>query len=114
MLNGYDIAYGVGVGLASPYWLIGPGARAKVMGAFSERMGKDLRPRENSKPAVMIHAVSLGEINATRSLVRMLGERRPEMVFVISATTDSGFARAKELYGGASNVTVIRYPLDFS
>ena len=62
----------------------------------------------------MIHAVSLGEINATRALVEMLRKNRPELQFVVSVTTETGFARGKELYGSASDVTLVRYPLDFT
>src|SRR5256885_16861363 len=32
-VNAYDIAYGLGVGLASPYWLVRPSMRRKVFRA---------------------------------------------------------------------------------
>ena len=110
MINCYDIAYGAGVALAAPYWLIKPTARRKVMGAFAQRMG-DVKQREGSRPGVMIHAVSLGEMNATRGLVQRLKELRPDVDVVISATTETGYARGVELYGEGN---VIRYPLDFT
>jgi 3-deoxy-D-manno-octulosonic-acid transferase len=62
----------------------------------------------------MIHAVSLGEINATRSMIELLSAKRPELQFIISTTTTTGYARAFELYGQNKDVTIIRYPLDFS
>jgi 3-deoxy-D-manno-octulosonic-acid transferase len=46
--------------------------------------------------------------------VRALSDARPGLFFVISTTTDTGSARAKELYGADPKVTLIRYPLDFS
>lgn len=113
MINHYDIAYGVGVGLAAPFWLAHPGARKKVMRAFSQRMG-NTPGRDLSRPGVMVHAVSLGEINATRALIDLLRARRPGVDFIVSVTTETGFARGKELYGGAKDVTLVRYPLDFS
>ncbi len=113
MINRYDIAYGIGVGLASPFWLVKPSARKKVLRAFSQRMGK-VAGRDLSKPAIMIHAVSLGEINAARALVDLLREKRKGLHFVVSVTTETGFARAMELYGSAEDVTLARYPLDFS
>jgi 3-deoxy-D-manno-octulosonic-acid transferase len=70
--------------------------------------------RDPAKRAVMIHAVSLGEINATASLVKMLKQAQPTPHVIISTTTETGYARAKQLYGGVANLTVIRYPLDFS
>jgi 3-deoxy-D-manno-octulosonic-acid transferase len=113
MVNLFDIAYGMGVGLASPYWLIKKSARRKVLGAFSQRMGK-ITPRDPSAPAVMIHAVSLGEINATRALVSLLHEQRPDVHFVISTTTQTGYESGQKHCGQMPYVTLIRYPLDFS
>src|SRR6185436_4369801 len=127
MINTYDIAYGLVVGASAPYWLIKPSSRRKVLSAFSQRMG-DVPYREGTAPAVMIHAVSLGEINATRMLVSRLRELKPDLHFIISTTTETGFARAMELYGTNGRpatphllineqpnpYTVIRYPLDFS
>ena len=113
MINQYDIAYGIGVGAAAPYWLLVPSARRKVLAAYHNRMG-NIPSRDLSKPAVMIHAVSLGEINSTRALIDSLRIARPDLHFVVSATTETGFARGRELYGSASDVTLIRFPLDFS
>jgi 3-deoxy-D-manno-octulosonic-acid transferase len=113
MINHYDIAYGIGVGLASPFWLAHPAARRKVLRAFSQRMGQ-VPGRDLSKPGIMVHAVSLGEINATRSLIDLLRSRRPGVNFIVSVTTETGFARGQELYGSAADVTLVRYPLDFT
>ncbi|HYO09779.1 MAG TPA: 3-deoxy-D-manno-octulosonic acid transferase [Tepidisphaeraceae bacterium] len=111
----YDIAYSLGVGAAAPYWLLKPSARRKVLGALAQRMGRDLPPpREGDSPTVLIHAVSLGEMNATRTLVQALRLARSDLRFVVSATTDTGFSRGLELYGPSNDVRVIRYPLDFS
>src|SRR3954454_12949360 len=119
MVNHYDIAYGLGVGVSAPYWLIKPSARKKVLTAFRQRMGRldsaaGEPPRDMARPAVMIHAVSLGEINATQSLVSMLKQANPVPHIIISTTTETGYARASQLYGGMASLTVIRYPLDFS
>jgi 3-deoxy-D-manno-octulosonic-acid transferase len=127
MINTYDIAYGLVVGASAPYWLIKPSSRRKVLAAFSQRMG-EVPIREGGAPAVMIHAVSLGEINATKMLVARLRELRPDLHVIISTTTETGYARAMELYGSNGRpatphlllneqpnpYTVIRYPLDFT
>ena len=113
MMNHWDLLYGVGVAVSSPFWLAKPSARRKVLGAFSRRMGR-MATRQGSGPAVMIHAVSLGEINATRSLIDRLRQERPGLQFVVSVTTDSGFVRGRELYGDTADVSLVRYPLDFS
>lgn len=116
MVNLYDIAYGLAVGAAAPYWLIKPSARRKVLAAFGKRMGEveaDAR-RDLSRPAVLIHAVSVGEINATRALIQSLAAARPDLQFVVSVTTDTGFDQAQHLYGSDQRITLIRYPLDFT
>src|SRR5688500_2121560 len=115
MINAYDIAYGLGLGLAAPFWLLKGSARRKVFKAFAQRMGQ-VEPREAdaSGPAVMIHAVSLGEMNATRALVARLREARPGLRFVLSTTTETGFNRGAELYGSAPDCRLVRYPLDFT
>jgi len=58
---------------------------------------------------VLLHAVSVGEVNAIRTLVSDLGANGYELV--ICVTTDTGLQRAEELFG--KNHTVTRYPLDF-
>lgn len=113
MINGYDIAWGSLLGISAPIWLAHPRARRKVLRALRERIGR-VEARPGAAPAVMIHAVSLGEINATRALVRLLAEARPDLHFIVSTTTDTGFARGQELYGSDPRVALIRYPLDFS
>jgi len=112
--NLYDLAYYTGVGLASPFWLLKPAARAKVLRAFRERMGHMPSRSDADKPAVLIHAVSMGEINATRALVEMLLSRRDDLHVIVSTTTDTGFQRGQDLFGANPRITVIRYPLDFS
>ncbi len=61
---------------------------------------------------VLLHAVSVGEVNALRALVPRLAE---EVEVVVSVTTDTGIARARALFEGEAKLaTVVRYPLDFS
>ena len=112
-MNLLDLAYWSGLAISSPYWLLRHATRRKVLSAFRLRVG-DVPRRANIGPAVMIHAVSLGEMNATRSLVAELSRRHPELKFVISSTTETGFAQGKKLYDSSPDVQVVRYPVDFS
>lgn len=77
---------------------------------WRERFGY-VKRRVGRKPCVWIHAVSLGEVNATRSLVAEIERRLPAFEIVISATTDTGYAAAVKLYGPKH---IFRFPLDFS
>jgi 3-deoxy-D-manno-octulosonic-acid transferase len=114
VINGYDIAYSVGLAASAPFWLIKPSARRKVLKAFRERMGNEPAPAAGEGPMVLIHAVSLGEINATRTMIRTLSEAIPKARFVVSTTTDTGYTRGRELYGNDARISLIRFPLDFS
>ena len=113
MINVYDIAYALAATVSAPLWLLKASARRKVLGALSGRMGR-IAARSGDAPAILIHAVSLGEVNATRGLVDRLRAVRGDLQIIISTTTETGFARASELYGAAAGTSVIRYPLDFS
>ncbi len=77
---------------------------------WGERFGF-IRPRVSKRPCVWIHAVSLGEVNATRSLVAEIERRLPAYEIAISTTTDTGHAAARKHYEPKH---VFRYPLDFS
>lgn len=107
-MNSLDLAYAVGAALLSPVW-----AR-KARGGWAQRFGKHLQvvPKAPGKPRLLIHAVSVGEVNTLRSLVPML---REQVEVIVTASTDTGLARAIELFGsGEHEGTVLRYPLDFS
>jgi 3-deoxy-D-manno-octulosonic-acid transferase len=103
-VNHYDAAYTLLAAAASPWW-----AR-KARGGWGERMGRiDPLPPKGGRPRVVIHAVSVGEVNALRPLIPLLaGEAEP----VVAVTTDTGIERARALFGAVC--PVVRYPLDFS
>ena len=113
MINLYDFAYGVSLGVTAPFWLAKSTARRKVFNALHDRMG-NCSPRVGDEPAVLIHAVSLGEMNATRALVGALADARADLKFIVTTTTETGFNRGREIYGNDSRITLIHYPLDFS
>jgi len=78
---------------------------------WAQRFGKITR-RYPEKKCVWLHAVSVGEVNASRTIIEELKKQLPDFEIVISTTTDTGFSRANELFG--KNHTVFYFPLDFS
>jgi len=80
------------------------GWREKLLGPRST-MASD-----GSGKRIWVHAVSLGEINAARLFVEKL-QADSRLDVMVSTTTDTGFARACQLFGADR---VFRYPLDFS
>src|SRR5256885_16705154 len=107
MINHYDIAYSLGLGISAPVWLALPKARRKVLAALRERMG-DVAARDPADREVMIHAVSLGEMNATRALVDLLRVAEPGLHFIVSTTTETGLESGRKVYGQCAGGTLIR------
>ena len=77
---------------------------------WRERFG-GVPVREGDRRCIWIHGVSLGEVNATPTLIAELKRRLPDVDVVISSTTDTGYAAANRHY---PNQIVFRFPLDFS
>ncbi len=78
---------------------------------WSQRLGKITRNFPDKK-CIWIHAVSVGEVNATKTIITELKKNLPEYEIIISATTDTGIERAQKLYG--NQLTVFYFPFDFS
>lgn len=102
-----DAIYALVAAATAPWWM------RKARGGWSERFGRvaELPPVAPGKRRLLIHTVSVGETNLIKPLADTLASD-PSVDLVISATTDTGLARAKELYTGKAHVT--RYPLDAS
>lgn len=79
---------------------------------WSNRFGYIVRKDPALKKCIWLHAVSVGEVNATRTIVQELENRFPDFEIVISTTTDTGFARANSVF--SADYKVIYFPLDLS
>jgi len=78
---------------------------------WGQRFGKIIR-KSPDKKCVWLHAVSVGEVNAAKTIVKELRNELSDFEIVISTTTDTGFARANALFG--EDLQVFYFPLDFS
>lgn len=106
-----DIVYLTGLIAISPFWIYRMIRHGRYRDDISQRFGA-VPIREGDKPAVWIHGVSLGEVNAARTLVAELHRQLPGYEVVISSTTETGMAAAKRLFAGEH--LVFRWPFDFS
>ncbi|HIJ53868.1 MAG TPA: 3-deoxy-D-manno-octulosonic acid transferase [Planctomycetes bacterium] len=79
---------------------------------WAQRFGKITRKDRALKKCIWLHAVSVGEVNAARTIIEELEIRFPDFEIVISTTTDTGFARANALFG--ENLHVFYFPFDLS
>jgi len=68
--------------------------------------------RRAGGPRILVHGVSVGETNALQPLVEALAASPPAPDVVVSASTETGFARASRIHGGEREV--VRFPLDFT
>ena len=99
-------------GLAySPFILYRAIRYGRYRAGWAQRFGKISR-RNPEKKCIWIHAVSVGEVNAAMTIVRELEERFGDFEIVISTTTDTGFARATNLFSREHEV--FYFPFDFS
>ncbi|MEM9881841.1 MAG: glycosyltransferase N-terminal domain-containing protein [Planctomycetota bacterium] len=113
---GRDIAYGLGAAAAAPLWATSMLRTGKWRTDWPGRFGHvpdcaDDKASATERKTLLIHGVSVGEVNLVRGLVAEL-EPAESLELVISSTTNTGTARAEALYGDRHRV--VRFPLDFS
>jgi len=78
---------------------------------WAERFGGITR-KDPGRKCIWLHAVSVGEVNAAKTVIQELEKRFPDFEIVVSTTTDTGFARASSLLGDDHHV--FYFPFDFS
>src|SRR5580693_1563132 len=102
--------------LLLPYWLIQGLHHGKYLSNLSERFGLSF-PSLSKLPAdragaIWIHAVSVGEVLSGITLARRLKQTYPNRPLIISTTTITGQALARERMDFAD--AVIYFPLDWN
>ena len=112
----YSVLMGLAVLLTSPYWLIQGLRHGKYFSNLSERLGFAFPglaklPRER-KGAIWVHAVSVGEALSGVALVQQLRDKYPGRPIIVSTTTQTGFALAKERMPFAD--AFIYFPFDWA
>lgn len=107
----YNLALLTALVAGAPWWLWRMATTHKYREGLGERLGfirADLRRRTVAredgrraglKPAIWLHAVSVGEVLAVGRLVAELDRALPEFQLLISTTTRTGQALARERFG---------------
>ncbi len=115
MYSLYRLLVTLGLLFAAPYLLLQRIRRGKIVGNIPERLGlrfpRELRsqPGAGSK-TVWIHSVSVGELLAAEPLARALKGRHADLRLVVSTTTETGQALARQRWPFAD--AVFYFPLD--
>jgi 3-deoxy-D-manno-octulosonic-acid transferase len=112
----YSFLMGLAALLLVPYWLVKGLRNGKYLSNLGERLGFSFpalaKLPPNSTGAIWIHAVSVGEALSSIRLARRLKESYPHRPLIISTTTQTGQALARERMPFAD--AVIYFPLDWA
>ena len=112
----YSFLMGLAALLLAPYWVVQGLRRGKYLSNLAERLGLSFpalaKLPVTSTGAIWIHAVSVGEALSGITLARQLKEGYPNRPLVISTTTQTGQALARERMPFAD--AVIYFPLDWA
>jgi len=112
----YSVIMGLAVLLTSPYWLIQGLRHGKYLSNLGQRLGFSILGLEKLPAqhpgAIWIHAVSVGEALSGVALARHLKDSYPQCPLVVSTTTLTGYALAKERMPFAD--AVFYFPLDWA
>ena len=112
----YSFLMGFAALLLVPYWLVQGLRHGKYLSNLAERLGSSF-PAITKLPAkrpgaIWIHAVSVGETLSGITLARRLKEAYPNRPLIISTTTQTGQALARERLPFAD--AIIYFPLDWA
>ncbi len=108
-LVAYQFVFLLAFLLYSPVLLWRLASDRSYRGGLRERLGF-MRRTPGDRPVIWIHAVSVGELKAARQMIDALFERHADHQVVISSTTPTGRALARQLY---PHLQTFYYPLDF-
>jgi 3-deoxy-D-manno-octulosonic-acid transferase len=112
----YSILMGLAALVTAPYWLLQGLIKGKYLSNLGQRLGfsaSDPDKLPAHRPgAIWIHAVSVGEAIAGIPLAKRLKESYPQRPLIISTTTLTGHALAKERMPFAD--AVIYFPFDWA
>jgi 3-deoxy-D-manno-octulosonic-acid transferase len=112
----YSLLMGFAALLLVPYWLVQGLRHGKYISNLGQRLGFSFPSLANlpvERPgAIWIHAVSVGEALSGVTLARRLKEAYPDRPLIISTTTITGQALARERMPFAD--AVIYFPLDWT
>ena len=103
--------------LTLPYWLLQMMRHGKYRAGLRQRLG-GVPPRlagdhkkRGGKPAIWVHAVSVGEVVASSAVIEALRQEFPTHRVLISTTTSTGQKLAAQRFGAEN---VFYFPLDFA
>jgi len=112
----YSLLMGLAAAVLSPVWIWKGLRQGKYLSNLGERLGSSFPglsrlPAERAE-AIWIHAVSVGEVLSGVALAQKLKAAYPQRPLIISTTTQTGQALARERVKAADGV--IYFPFDWA
>jgi len=105
-----DVAYLLALTAALPFLAVRAAFSARWRAGWGQRLG--FIPHSHGPgPCVWIHAASVGEVNAARTLIEAILAQRPDWRVALSVNTNTGFQVAQRF---ADRVVCFYFPLDVS
>jgi len=95
----YNLAMLAALILGAPWWLWKMATTHKYREGLMERLGRVPARLHMAKPIIWLHAVSVGEVLAVSRLASELDRAFPGHQLLISTTTQTGQALARERFG---------------
>ena len=112
----YSFLMGLAALVTAPHWIIRGLRHGKYLSNLGERLGFSIPELEqlsaNRSGAIWIHAVSVGETLSAVTLAKRVRDAYPFRTLIVSTTTITGHALAKERIPYAD--AVIYFPLDWA
>jgi 3-deoxy-D-manno-octulosonic-acid transferase len=107
----FDLLYLVAGLLYSPVAIYRMVRHGRYRHGWAQRLGRIQRTAPE-KRCIWLHAVSVGEVNAAKTLLTEIERRFADCEVIVTTTTDTGYARAQAIFG--AKWTVSYFPFDFS
>src|SRR5258706_7187455 len=105
----YTLLYTLAFILLSPLFLL---RRNKYAAGFWQRLGTYPEFKQDERPVIWLHCVSVGETNAARPLVAEMISRFPEHRLIVSTTTKTGQALAYAIFKNKADI-FFYFPFDW-
>jgi len=95
----YNVALLAALVIGSPWWLWRMATTQKYREGLLERLGRVRVRMDGGEPVIWLHAVSVGEVLAVSRLVAELDRSMRGYRIMVSTTTRTGQAVARERFG---------------